>query len=111
LAEKVLELDVDALSSDVVIAFGIRSEGESYDLADLSLPWGQDVLIDVLATAGKNDVVVLRPATGLDALARQGVGDRAGLVSRAGGWSSHRRTAHRQGQPVRAAAARIGVVG
>jgi beta-glucosidase len=34
-----------------VIAFGIRSEGESFDLADLSLPWGQDAVIDAVAAA------------------------------------------------------------
>ena len=45
--------------SDLVIVFGIRSEGEGYDLADLSLPWGQDALIDAVATANPNTVVVL----------------------------------------------------
>jgi beta-glucosidase len=49
-----------AKRSDVVIAFGVRSEGESYDLADLSLPWGQDALIDAVATANPNTVVVLQ---------------------------------------------------
>jgi beta-glucosidase len=48
-----------AKRSDVVIAFGIRSEGESYDLADLALPWGQDELIDAVATANPNTIVVL----------------------------------------------------
>ena len=48
-----------AKRSDVVIAFGIRSEGESFDLPDLSLPWGQDALIDALATANPNTIVVL----------------------------------------------------
>jgi beta-glucosidase len=48
-----------AKRSDVVVAFGIRSEGESYDLPDLSLPWGQDALIDALATANPNIIVVL----------------------------------------------------
>jgi beta-glucosidase len=48
-----------AKRSDIVIAFGVRSEGESYDLADLSLPWGQDALIDTLATANPNTIVVL----------------------------------------------------
>jgi beta-glucosidase len=48
-----------AKRSDVVIAFGIRSEGESYDLADLALPWGQDALIDTLATANPNTIVIL----------------------------------------------------
>jgi beta-glucosidase len=48
-----------AKRSDVVIAFGIRSEGESYDLPDLSLPWGQDDLVDAVATANPNTIVVL----------------------------------------------------
>jgi beta-glucosidase len=48
-----------AKRSDVVIAFGIRSEGESFDLADLSLPWGQDAVIDAVAAANPNTVVVL----------------------------------------------------
>jgi beta-glucosidase len=48
-----------AKRSDLVVAFGIRAEGESYDLADLSLPWGQDDLIDAVATANPNTIVVL----------------------------------------------------
>jgi beta-glucosidase len=48
-----------AKRSDLVIAFGIRIEGEGYDLADLSLPWGQDALIEALATANPNTIVVL----------------------------------------------------
>src|SRR3954452_48276 len=32
-----------------VIAFGIRVEGESFDLADLSLPWGQDAVIAMVS--------------------------------------------------------------
>jgi beta-glucosidase len=48
-----------AKRSDVVIAFGIRSEGESFDLADLSLPWGQDAVIDAVATKNPNTIVVL----------------------------------------------------
>jgi beta-glucosidase len=47
-----------ARRSDVVVAFGIRVEGEGFDLADLSLPWGQDAVIDAVATAN-NTVVVL----------------------------------------------------
>ncbi|WP_035663817.1 beta-glucosidase [Bradyrhizobium sp. Ec3.3] len=45
--------------SDVVIAFGIRVEGEAFDLPDLSLPWGQDAMIDAVATANPNTIVVL----------------------------------------------------
>src|SRR5262245_33048791 len=44
---------------DVVIAFGIRVEGEGFDLPDLSLPWGQDAVIDAVATANPNTIVVL----------------------------------------------------
>jgi beta-glucosidase len=48
-----------ARRSDVVIAFGIRVEGESFDLPDLSLPWGQDAIIDAVATVNPNTIVVL----------------------------------------------------
>jgi beta-glucosidase len=44
---------------DVVIAFGIRIEGEAFDLPDLSLPWGQDAIIDAVASANPNTIVVL----------------------------------------------------
>ena len=40
-----------AKRSDAVIAFGIRVEGEGFDGADLSLPWGQDAVIDTVAGA------------------------------------------------------------
>ncbi|EWT02113.1 beta-glucosidase [Intrasporangium oryzae NRRL B-24470] len=48
-----------ARRSDLVIVFGIRLEGEGFDLADLSLPWGQDAVIDAVAAANPNTVVVL----------------------------------------------------
>jgi beta-glucosidase len=48
-----------AKRSDVVIAFGIRVEGEGFDSADLSLPWGQDAVIDAVAAANPNTIVVL----------------------------------------------------
>jgi beta-glucosidase len=48
-----------ARRSDVVIVFAVRPEGESYDLADLALPWGQDALVDALASANPNTIVVL----------------------------------------------------
>jgi beta-glucosidase len=48
-----------ARRSDLVIAFGIRVEGEAFDLPDLSLPWGQDAVIDAVATANPNTIVVL----------------------------------------------------
>jgi len=48
-----------ARRSDVVIAFGIRVEGEGFDSADLSLPWGQDAVIEAVAAANPNTIVVL----------------------------------------------------
>jgi beta-glucosidase len=48
-----------AKRSDVVVAFGIRVEGEGFDSADLSLPWGQDAVIDAVADANPNTIVVL----------------------------------------------------
>jgi beta-glucosidase len=48
-----------AKRSDVVIAFGIRVEGEGFDLPDLSLPWGQDAVIDSVASVNPNTIVVL----------------------------------------------------
>jgi beta-glucosidase len=48
-----------AKRSDVAIVFGIRVEGEGFDSADLSLPWGQDAVIDAVASANPNTIVVL----------------------------------------------------
>jgi beta-glucosidase len=48
-----------ARRSDVAIVFAIRVEGEGYDLPDLSLPWGQDAVIDAVASANRNTIVVL----------------------------------------------------
>lgn len=48
-----------AKRSDVVIAVGIRVEGEGFDSADLSLPWGQDAVIDAVASVNQNTIVVL----------------------------------------------------
>ncbi|HEX8032293.1 MAG TPA: beta-glucosidase [Ktedonobacterales bacterium] len=48
-----------ARRSDVAIVFGIRVEGEGFDNADLSLPWGQDAVIDAVAAANPNTIVVL----------------------------------------------------
>jgi beta-glucosidase len=48
-----------AKRSDLAIAFGIRVEGEGFDLADHSLPWGQDAVIDAVAGANANTIVVL----------------------------------------------------
>jgi beta-glucosidase len=48
-----------AKRSDLVIAFGVRVEGEGFDSADLSLPWGQDAVIDAVASVNPNTIVVL----------------------------------------------------
>lgn len=53
------EAALTAKRSDMVIAFGIRVEGEGFDSADLSLPWGQDAVIDAVASANANTIVVL----------------------------------------------------
>jgi beta-glucosidase len=48
-----------AKRADLVIAFGIRVEGEGFDSADLSLPRGQDAVIDAVSSANRNTIVVL----------------------------------------------------
>nr|WP_197519211.1 glycoside hydrolase family 3 C-terminal domain-containing protein [Mycobacterium gordonae] len=48
-----------ARAADVAIVFATRAEGEGFDAADLSLPWGQDALISAVAAANPNTVVVL----------------------------------------------------
>lgn len=53
------EAALAAQLADVAIVFAVRAEGEGYDLADLSLPWGQDEMITAVAAANPNTVVVL----------------------------------------------------
>jgi beta-glucosidase len=53
------EAALTAKRSDLVIAFGIRVEGEGFDLPDFSLPWGQDAVIEAVASANPNTIVVL----------------------------------------------------
>jgi beta-glucosidase len=53
------EAALTAKRADVVIAFAIRVEGEGFDLPDLSLPWGQDAVIDAVASNNPNTIVVL----------------------------------------------------
>lgn len=48
-----------ARRADVAIVFGIRIEGEGFDLPDLSLPWGQDAVIAAVTAANANTIVVL----------------------------------------------------
>jgi beta-glucosidase len=47
-----------ARRSDVAIVFAVRVEGEAFDLPDLSLPWGQDAVIEAVAAANANTIVV-----------------------------------------------------
>ncbi|MFZ0832274.1 MAG: glycoside hydrolase family 3 C-terminal domain-containing protein [Mycobacterium sp.] len=53
------EAAVTAASADVAIVFAIRVESEGYDNPDLSLPWGQDAVIEAVAAANPNTIVVL----------------------------------------------------
>jgi beta-glucosidase len=48
-----------ARRSVIAIVFGVRVEGEGFDNADLSLPWGQDAVIEAVAAANPKTVVVL----------------------------------------------------
>jgi beta-glucosidase len=48
-----------ALRSDAVVVFGIKMDSEGFDDPDLSLPWGQDAVIDAVAEANPNTIVVL----------------------------------------------------
>ena len=54
------EAALTAKRSDVVVFFAIRVEGEGFDSADLSLPWGQDAVIGAVADANPNTIVVLQ---------------------------------------------------
>ena len=49
-----------ARRSDVVIVVANKFEGEGFDSPDLSLPYGQDALIEALAAANPNTIVVLQ---------------------------------------------------
>jgi beta-glucosidase len=49
-----------AARSDVAIVFAIRIEGEGFDSPDLALPWGQDAVIEAVADANPNTIVVLQ---------------------------------------------------
>lgn len=53
------ESALTARRCDAAIVFGIRVEGEGFDNADLSLPWGQDAVIEAVASANPRTVVVL----------------------------------------------------
>lgn len=53
------EAALAARRADVAIVFAVRAEGEGFDGADLSLPWGQDAVIAAVSAANPNTVVVL----------------------------------------------------
>src|SRR4051794_34648046 len=53
------EAALTARRADVAIVFAIRIEGEGFDNPDLSLPWGQDAVIEAVADANPNTIVVL----------------------------------------------------
>ena len=48
-----------ARHADVAIVFGISVESEGFDKPDLSLPWGQDAVMEAVAAANPNTIVVL----------------------------------------------------
>src|SRR4029450_7618876 len=48
-----------ARRTDVAIVFVTRHECEGFDSPDMSLPFGQDALIDAVAVANPNTIVVL----------------------------------------------------
>ncbi len=53
------EAALAARAADVAIVFAVRAEGEGFDAADLSLPWGQDAVIAAVCDANPKTVVVL----------------------------------------------------
>jgi beta-glucosidase len=48
-----------ARRSEVAIVFAVRVEGEGFDSPDMSLPWGQDAVIEAVAAANPRTIVVL----------------------------------------------------
>ncbi|HEY3881356.1 MAG TPA: glycoside hydrolase family 3 C-terminal domain-containing protein [Trebonia sp.] len=48
-----------ARGCDVAIVFAIRVEGEGFDNPGLALPWGQDAVIEAVAAANPDTIVVL----------------------------------------------------
>ncbi len=48
-----------AARSDVAIVFAVKVESEGFDDYDLTLPWGQDAVIEAVAAANPRTIVVL----------------------------------------------------
>lgn len=55
-----------AKRADVAIVFATRHESEGFDAPDLSLPYGQDALIEAVAAANQNTIVVLETGSPID---------------------------------------------
>jgi len=55
-----------AKQADVAIVFATRHESEGFDAPDLSLPYGQDALIEAVAAANQNTIVVLETGSPVD---------------------------------------------
>jgi beta-glucosidase len=55
-----------ARRADVAIVMGIKIEAENHDNADLTLPWGQDAVIEAVLDANPNSVVVLQTGNPVD---------------------------------------------
>ena len=95
-----------ARRADIVIVFATKFESEGFDSPDLTLPFGQDALIDAVASANPCTVVVLETGNPtFPPLAEQGVGHFAGVVSWRGRRAGDRRGARRCREPVRQIAA------
>jgi hypothetical protein len=75
-----------------IIAFGIRVEGEAFDLPDLSLPWGQDAVIEAVASVNPNTIVVLETGNPVSMPWR----DKVRAIVQAWSWAE-RRTGDRRG--------------
>src|SRR5215469_5144029 len=48
-----------AARCDVAVVFAVKLDSEGFDDPDLSLPWGQDAVIEAVAAANPNTIVVL----------------------------------------------------
>ena len=55
-----------AKQADVAIVFATRHESEGFDAPDLSLPYGQDDLIEAVVAANANTIVVLETGSPID---------------------------------------------
>jgi len=55
-----------AKQADIAIVFATRHESEGFDAPDLSLPYGQDALIEAVAAANPNTIVVLETGSPVD---------------------------------------------